>query len=412
MMFCLISPKNLSLTALCLTVLAFPGCDCAEDATAPDEGDEGEQQEAAEVPHRDLTDLDDHEIVDLASFDDELIHLEVGDAEHYAACRELLEADGEPQPWPFEGYAHAGLFGCNPDGVVDFDDGRRAIAYEIPIDDHQRASDLRVVLYDADGSVSWHRRLDRSHRVERFAANYRGSFLTPIDDRLLCAGTRWQENTQVLCARLENGHIVFDDRIDFWAGIEPFGYDGALYSADADGITRRYPFTGVEMRHRSFGARGGGAGFYATDKERIFFMPSEGDPVLSGWDLETLREIWRADVADFPARGYAHASAEHGVLLLSIDEILVGIEVETGALRMAFDTGDETPAVTFLDDEIVLLVRRDDHPPMLYAVDSDDGAVQWAAEAPAGSLDVTYDGGELMTRTVRTVRTVRPATGP
>ncbi len=388
-----------------LLLLSATGCDRSD---RPDSSQQPSESTDAQLPHHDFTDLSPDQIVDLTEPDeDAFITPEVGGTQMFSECREIFEEDGEILPWPLaEHEVSAAIFGCDPDGYIEFDDGRRAIAYPVPIPDQPRATNLRIILFDNEGDPLWHQRMDRSREINNFAANYRGSFLTRVDDRLLCAGTRWQAGTQMICARLESGNIVYDGRMKFWAGIKPFAFDGSIFSADLNGITQRYPFSGAEMRHRTFGERGGRAGFYATDEERIYFVPSRGDTVLSGWDLATMKKIWTADVAAVPKGNYSETHAEHGLLLLIVDETLLGVDATSGQLRMAFDVGTATPPAAFSEDELYLLVRRIDESPLLYALDPDDGAIRWVTEAPAGSLRLHHDGDVLMTRSVHTVRTI------
>ena len=393
---------HIAVSAILIFVVA---CERDEDEEPPSEPEE------PELLHHDYSAIDDEERVDLTAIVDDLeIELDVSDSELFSSCRAIFEdEDGDILAWPVAPEETAvTIFGCNPDGYLKFDDGRRAIAYEVPIEDEERATNLRLVLYDADGAVEWSQLMDRSHHTRNFAANYRGSFLTALDDRLICVGTRWNTTTQALCARFETGNAVFDDEMNFFAGVMPFAYGDALISADIDGITQRYPFTGVEMRHRSFPERGGRAGFYATDEERIFFVPSRGDAILSGWDLESLREIWRADLSDLPHGGYARTSPKDKLLLFVVDGTLFGLDTDTGEKRMAFAVDDDRPSIAFGDDEFYVLHRRLDDPPLLFAIDPDNGDLRWVARAPAGSLDIEYDDGAIMTRTVRTVRKVRP----
>lgn len=401
-------------TVLVLCLLLLAGCDSDGPADAPQQ----EQQPSAErdaepdeqARHHDLTEVSPDDIVDLRSPDeDAFISLNIGGTQMFSSCREIFEEDGDILDWPLADYeTSAAIFGCDPDGYIEFDNGQRAIAYEIPIADHDRATDLRVLLYDEDGTLSWQHVMDRSREVNNFAANYRGSYLTAVGEHLVCAGTRWQAGTQALCVRLESGNIVYDGRMNFWAGVKPFGFESSLYAADLNGITQRYPFSGSEMRHRAFDERGGRAGFYGTDERRIFFVPSRGDTVLSAWDLESMTEIWSADVTDIPKSGYSHANADHQLFLFVVDETMFGLDATTGALRMAFDIGGETPPIAFGDDEFYMLLRRANNSPLIYAIDSESGEIRWSAEAPAGSLRITYDGETLMSRTVRTVRTIEP----
>ena len=403
------SLRSMLFVALVSTLLLW-GCERDDEMPAVEPVEEAAVDEEPEFRHHDYTDIDDDKIVDLAYVDDErLVELEVGDAELFPSCREIFEENGEVLPWPVEAQKEAvTIFGCNPDGFVELHDGSRGLAYEVPIEGDERATNLRVTLYEPDGTPRWSHVMSRSGQRENFVANYRGSFLAPVDERLLCAGTRWNAGTQFFCARQESGSVVLDERVNFWAGVYPFGFDGAIFSADINGITKRYPYTGVEMRHRSFPERAGRAGYYATDQQRIFAVPSRGDTVMTAWDLAALEEIWRADLGDIPRSGYGPASIRHRLLFFSVDGTLAGVDTHTGELRMAFSVSDDTPAVVFTDDTLYLLHRRLDDPPLLYAIDPDGGDIRWAAKAPAGTLNIDYADGAILARTVRTVRKIRP----
>lgn len=402
----LLRHRALQLLVATLVFGSLMACERDDDGN----GESGQKTAEPDLPHHDLSALSDDQITDLTKPDSfSEIDLDTSPARLYSACHQIFEENGEILPWDIEDNVVAStIFGCNADGYIELEDGRRAIAYEIPMPDHDLATDLRLVVYGSDGDVEHSFRLDRSYQQTNFAANYRGSFLTNINDRILCVGTLWQARTQALCASLESGLALYEGRMDFWAGVEPFAYDGSLFAADLNGITRRYPYSGSEMRHREFGERGGRAGFYATDEERIFFVPSDAETVLSAWDLETLRTVWTAELDAVPDPGYQETSAEHDLLLFRIDDLLYGVDTDDGSFRMSFNIGGDRPPIAFSDDELFLLLRRDDERPVLYSIDPDDGAVNWQATSPPGSLDIAYGDDALMVRSVRTVRTVRP----
>ena len=389
--------------ALVATTLATA---CDRDDQAPDPEPEPAQQ--AGPPHHDHREIAEPLTLDLSAATD-LVELDVGEPQVFSDCRRIFERHGEPLDWPLDDdEVAATIFGCNPGGYLEFPDGRRALAYDVPVDDDHRVRHLRVVLYDADGQIAWHQLMNRGRHRDAFTASYRGTFLTALGDQLLCAGTRWHETTQMLCARQETGRVVYNDHMSLWAGLPFFTVGDGLYSADVTGITRRYPFTGVEMQHRSFGERVGRAGFYATDKARVFVVPSQEKPQLSAWDVASFSRAWTADLPGTPVSSYAHADAGLDLLLLIIDDRLIGFEASTGAHRFTYYVGDERPPVAFADDELLLLIRRDNGP-FLMALDPNDGSFRWSGPAPAGTLALDHDGQHYLTRTVRTVRTVRPA---
>lgn len=395
-------PALLSLSVL----LSAAACDSERSLpleSAPD------QPEAIEIP---LSAVEALEAVDLRQAHPATFRrLDSDEAQLFGSCRDLFEEEGRFLDWPFdEDQTPAALFGCDPEAALHLDDGTRAIAYATKMPGFERATDLQVLIYNPDGTLQWHHKLDRSEEATNFAANFRGSFLTAVGDSLICTGTLWQGATQAACIRRDDGEVVFDGPLNFWAGLEPFGYDGSLFSTDIRGITRRYPFRGTEMRHRSLEGRGGRAAFYATDQERIFFVPAEDTPYLSAWELNDMRQIWRVELPDRPRVSYSPVSPRHRLLLLKIDEQVYGFDTETGSPRMALTVGAAHPSVAFSQDTLFMLIRRDDEPPLLYALDPTDGSIHWSALAPAGTLQIAFDQ-KLLTRSVRAVRTVRPLNG-
>ena len=383
--------------AIALMALATTGCE--QDDEAP--GDDA-TPEPAVVEHN-LTSIDDR-LVDLTDPEGHRrIDIDTGPVQRFSSCHELLEPDGDGPQTLLEDIEKT-LFGCNAEDSIELADGRILVAYEVPMPDDERLTDLRVALFDNDGSALWHQRLDRSGHQERFAARYRGSFLTVVNDQLACAGTRWMSETQLMCVSLESGRSVYDGRMNFRAGTDLFGFGSGLVGADDDGITRRYPYSGTEMRHRSFDESGGAGAYYATDEERLFFVAGSDHTVLEAWDVATLDQIWRAELNAVPTRRYQTTVAEKELVFPLVDDRLLGLDVTSGELRMAFLVGDDHPKIAADDNDLYILLRRDDEGPLLYSVSADDGAVQWVADAPAGSRDIVHSGDGLMTRSVRTVR--------
>ncbi len=390
--------------ALLATLLVVGACD---DLTGSSQAPERAEPEPP--PSWDYSDLDDDEIRDFTDLrPGDLRRITTGEAQLFPACRELFEEDGEFLDWPFEPGAHRrALYGCDPEAYLEFGESR-AVAYSRAVEGEDRTTNLQVVVYGPDGSVAWHHVMDRTAESRNFTANYRGSFLTALQDRLLCGGTLFQGNTLFFCARQDSGEVVHEGRLDFWAGVRPFAFANGLVSADIRGITLRYPFTGAEMRHRSLPGRGGRAAFYATDEEQIFFAPAEDEPLLTAWDLDTMSKSWEALLPSRPRITFQVTSTDHRLLLLKVGPTILGIDTDDGALRMAFHVGEAFPPVGFSEDTLYLLLRRDDDPALIYALNPDDGEVRWVAMAPSGTLDLTYDD-ELLVRSVRAVRPVTPA---
>jgi hypothetical protein len=391
--------------AATLTLLVFsgPGSACDELSRS---AEPPRQAEAAAIPTHDYSELDPEDILDLTELRPaQLRRLSTGQARVFPPCRELFEEDGAFLDWPFEEGAHQdALFGCDPEAQILLRDGR-AVAYASTTAE-ERVANLQVLVFESDGRLRWTHAMDRSQEAPNYTANYRGSFLTAVDDRLLCGGTLFQGGTQTFCARQDTGEVVYEGRLDFWAGLVPFAFEGALISADLRGITARYPFTGAEMRHRALPGRGGRAAFYATDEERVFFSPAEDDPLLTGWSLQEMSPIWEALLPGRPRVTFQATSLEHELLLLKVGTTLFGIDTGDGSLRMSFEVADTFPPVAFSEDTVYLLLRRTEEPALIYALDPLDGEVRWVAMAPSGTLDLTFDE-ELLVRSVRAVRTVR-----
>ncbi len=399
--------------ACCLLLCLGLSLACDDDAepTQPPTDDEAPADDEPSAVH-DYTDLRDLDIpiVDLFDTPGQTMELETDASDQFQSCHHYFEPDGEVvDAFPFDDEeAPRALFGCQPEGVIALDDGHQAIAYEVPLDEERRRSDLRIILFDADGHTLWNHRMERDDQAERFAAEYRGTALTSVNDQLICASTRWIESTQVLCARVDDAEITLERTLDFWAGLDLFGHDGALISMDQEGITRRYPFSGAEMRHRSVDRPLGTTGYYATDTRRLFVVPEDGDPILAAWDVDDLSKLWEAELAEFPSRRRPFADPDADRLLLRVGEHLLNLRASDGELQAVYRVGDVDPVIHATDDGLLLiLLRRDDDPPIVVAVDTDDEII-WNAQAPLGTLDITSDDGEFLSRTVRTVRAFRP----
>ncbi len=394
---------TIAIPLLLLTACDLPGCE-----PEPDDPEPTAAEQPDEPPHHNHSDPS--PILDLTTPGDHPeTTLSTRSVDQFTACYELFEPDGEPTDWP-DGADDIDrtLFGCNAEGFEHLDDGGLTVAYEVPAPDADNdITDLRVVLFDDEGALQWHRRMDRTWKRDRFAARYRGSFLAPVGDHLVCTGTRWHQQTQLMCVRRDSGSVAWDGRVNMEPKTGFFGYDSSLFGADEDGISRRYPYSGAEMRHRSFAPSGGATSYLANDGRRIFYGPGEDHPAVQGWDLEVLDKIWSADLPDAPDRTFDEVAAGLGLVLLLVDETLLALDTDTGELRVGMHVGDATPITTYSDDTLFVFLRVDDQP-LIYAIDPDEGIVQWVGEAPAATRALHHADGELLTRSVRTVRTVVP----
>ncbi len=358
----------------------------------------------------------------------------------YPRCHQIFEPNAKLQPWPWISEASvnaaqeaAALYGCGPEAYDpgstntsgNNSDGTRYIAYGVPNTDKETpndASNLRLVAYAPDGTVRWHYLLDRSEQALNFAANFRGSFIAHPSEKLVCVGTLWEGGTQTACIDHTTPlspdaedplarEPVWTGSMNFWAGTRPIGLDNSLFSADIKGITRRYPFNGVEMRHRAFEIMGGRGALYTTDPQTLYFAPAisdnTSDAILSAYDLPDMTPRWRLQLPDRPQTSYHHVAPEHDLLFIKITDTLYGIDTQKGTLRFAHKIGVDHPPIATSADHIYLLLRRPEHENLIYQLDPRDGRVLQVTTAPTGTLDLALRNNLLLLRSVRAVRTAQ-----
>ncbi len=343
-----------------------------------------------------------------------------GEPEIFPRCHEIFENTGTPKDWPWTPEATkeattkeaAALFGCSPEAYQIEPDGSRFIAYGIPNLDTHDASNLRFVAYTTDGKVRWHYLMDRSEQALNFAANFRGSFIARPSDKLICVGTLWEGGTQTACiddtaTDQPQPEPIWTGNMNFWAGTKPIGIDNSLFSADIKGITRRYPFNGVEMRHRDFDLIGGRGSLYTADLKSLYFAPGTTDAILSAYNLPDMSLRWQLQLPDRPQTSYHHILPAHDLLLIKIDDQLYGIDTQTGKVRFALTIGVDHPPIAANDTHIYLLLRRPDLANLIYQLDPKTGRVLQVATTPTGTLDMAVNKQTLMFRSVRAVRTAQ-----
>ncbi|RDV39980.1 hypothetical protein DV096_05305 [Bradymonadaceae bacterium TMQ3] len=404
------APHIYALAMSLSAALAFVACDAPADsqgASAP-----SDDVAVSEIPQATWAPP---EPVDLRNPDALPMHpTEVGQPTLYPRCHELFEPEGSPRAWPLDhDEADATLFGCEPEAALTLSaPPMRLVAYSLPRPTDSRATDLRLVAYNDTGELLWQQRIDRQHQGDNFTANFRGSFLTHVDQKFVCAGTRWQGGTQALCAHQDSGEVIFDGTMNFWSGIDLVGVGPALVGADINGLTLRYPFTGVEMRHRAFGARGGRTAFYASSPTHVFFVPADGDPVLSAWNLETLEIDWQLTLPDKPQPNSGQSFPSLKLLVFKIGDTLHALSTTDGTQRITMTVGVDNPSLATTDDALLVLVRRSDAPPLLTSLDPRTGLATRAALAPRGALAVGTDGPRIFTRSVRALREITLKTPP
>lgn len=321
----------------------------------------------------------------------------------------MLEHDGRPlDPFPFAERNDRAerLASCGVEGIARLDDGALALAWSTNATRGSRVTDLRLAVWNANGSLRWFADLDRSREAANWVANFRHSFITPFGDHL-CAGTLWEGDTQVMCLEVKNGQATWKGSLPFWSGIDPQPGDNGLIVADLSAITQRYPFSGAEMRHQKLEGLGGRAGYYSSDGKRLYFAPSRVDaPPLIAYDLATFEEQWRTPLPAAPTSTLAEAFARFHRLLVQVDEQLFALDTESGAIAWAYDIGADVPTIAADDASIYVLARRADLPNRLVALDPATGKRRWSANMPSGTLRVDVVDGVLLVGSIRAVQRV------
>ncbi|MFW5966180.1 MAG: PLuB system PQQ-binding repeat protein [Persicimonas sp.] len=386
-----------------LALVCVTGCDeCRDDEGDRQRADTGQSEDlethAFDPPEpRDLTDLEAIEERDV----------DLSRAERFDECETIFEPEGTPEehlPVARRELAIT-LVGCGAEAVRRHDEDW-LIAYPSSTGDSE--VDLRLVRYDKEGRLVWHHLLDRSDHAEDFRAQFDASYIAPLPPDMVCYGTRWIDETSTACLESKTGDPRWEGAIDAWLGIDFRGVDRNLVGATREGITRRYPFSGTEMRFKFFDETGGRAGFYAADSSRLFYVPSDGDDfAMTAYDLESFDPVWRLDLPDRPAPNFEHAFDAFGRVLLIIDETLYAVDSESAEVAWAADIGADDAPLVAVGDRLYLMLRREEDPNVLVALDPEDGRPAWRTELPNGILEVHALDETLLVKSVRAVREVR-----
>lgn len=336
--------------------------------------------------------------------------LTLGGTRRFPQCWEILGNAGDPaQEFPLkDGLERALAFAsCDLEAYTQLDDGTWLLAWGTAEEEGSRARDLRLGAWGPDGELKWWKELDRSGQSPNWVANFRRSFIVPLPPKHVCYGTLWEGDTQVSCVGLEDGEERWTGSLPFWTGMQPQPGGDGLLVADLTALTKRYPFSGAEMKYRKLEGLGGRAGYYATDGARLYFAPSRTEkPNLVAYDLQSFEPIWKTPLPTTPAPSFSHAFDAFDLLLLKLDETMYGLDTETGAVRWAYEIGDDVPSVAALGDRLYILCRRPDDPNTLFALDPKTGEALWHAATPAGTLRVESIGGHLILGSVRAVQPV------
>jgi len=342
-------------------------------------------------------------------------------SEKFPTCAALFESDGHPKPeFPLtdDRRRPLQLAGCAPEAYRRLDDGTRYIAYatalakmrdeSAPLDaPPEDASDLRLLAYQPDGQLAWHAQLDRSANAKNFRANFRDSYIAPLLPRLVCFGTLWQGGTQASCVEAKTGALAWSGTMPFWSGIAPQPNATSLVGASLKRLTRRYPYSGVEMRAITFDSAGGRSSYYAAHPGQLFFASAHAEsPHLSAYDLDDFSTQWTLELPAQPRPNWGHAFADLDLLLLKIDDTIYALRAQSGARLWAARIGADASPVVALNGRLYLLLRRESAPNRLFEIDPESGAILGFSPVPNGMLDLLNIEDTLILRSIRAVQQV------
>jgi hypothetical protein len=402
-------------TTLRAAILALLGALAAAQWTGCDEKKEEPAAKAtAEADQPAVYKLDPKTHLDLLAPEGQPREFELGETRKLPPCHEVFEPQGTvAERFPANDPAERAitLAGCDPEAYARVD-GQTLLAYRVPREN--KGYHQRYVSYDSDGKLQWDYLIDRSENAENFRANFRSGFIAPLLPRLACAGTLWEGGTRLTCLDATSGEAKFDGLLKFWAGLAPRPHDTSLVTATISGITRRYPYSGVEMRYKALPDSGGRSAFYASDGARLLFVASDSKfPQMTAYGFDDFEKQW---ITELPARPKSHyddtAFGEHSVVLAKADGKLFAIDTETGEGLWSADVGDDTPPVAVDEDAMYLLVRRDTKDNLLYSLNPRSGEVHWWSNVPPGTLELRICDGLLFTRSVRAVRHIPTSAAP
>lgn len=346
--------------------------------------------------------------VDLLAPEGDSRDLALDEPRKFPECHKVFEPDGQlVERFPATDPAQRALTlaGCDPEAYERID-GRTFIAYRVP---RQKAGyHQRFVAFDADGKLKWDYLVDRAENASNFRANFRSGYIAALLPRMMCAGTLWEGGTRLTCLDAESGEAEFDGLLKFWAGLAPRPNKTSLVTATISGITRRYPYSGVEMRHKSLPDSGGRSAFYASDGERLLFVPADAKyPQMSAFGLDEFDKQWVTELPGKPKSHYDEtAFPQHNVVLAKADDALLALDTETGEGLWTAEVGDDTPPAVADDKSLYLLVRRDTDDNLLYSLDPRTAEIRWWSQVPAGTLEMRMYDGRLFTRSVRAIQMV------
>jgi hypothetical protein len=391
--------------ALAVAAATFALASCDKDAS-DEQKTEPASVAGTEKPPVVVLDPETH--VDLLAPNGDPVGLELGEARKFPECYKIFEPAGEVVdrfPATDEVERASMLAGCDPEAYARVE-GQTFLAYRVPREEagyHQR-----FVAFDDDGALQWEYLIDRSENAKNFRANFRSGFIAPLLPRLACAGTLWEGGTRLTCLEAESGESKFDGLLKFWAGLAPRPNKTSLVTATLSGITRRYPYSGVEMRFKKFPDSGGRSAFYASDGERLLFVPADAEyPQMTAYGFDDFKEQWVTELPGKPKSHYDEtAIPRHKLVLAKADGKLFAIDTESGEGLWSAHVGDDTPPFAANKDALYLLVRRDTKDNLLYSLDPRTAEVNWWTDVPAGTLELRMYDGHLFTRSVRAIQAI------
>lgn len=387
--------------SLCASLLG-PGCQSKKELEVPAAPEENILQGKLEVPEaRDLTTPPEG----MKKSD-----LELSEPKLWGLCRDIFEPGGEQRttyPYHEDDTKEAeAFFGCDLEGMLELDDGRRFVAYAL---DQERPSSethtIRVVAYDKGGKRTWTHDTKRDSRGTSFAASYRGTTLANVPPHLFCVSSMWESGIDIECLRTKTGELAWEGRLPYWSGIAPQGFAKSLFVADLSGLRQIYPWSGVERRFKKLDGPGGRSSFYATDGERLYYSSNRTAPLeLGAYDFATLDKLWSRELTQKLDPLWTEIFPEHGLMILRQEEVLIAVSTTDGKPLWAVKTGPSTPKVAANEDTILVLVRREEKPNLLHALDPKTGKSKWWSEPPTGTLRIEAAKNQVVLGSVRAVQ--------
>lgn len=337
-----------------------------------------------------------------------------------SACHRVFEPHERPlEQWPFEDEpsAMATLFACKAEAYTALGARGHMVAYALPqTPDNETAVDMRLVVYDDEGKLSFSHRVVRADQGSQFLSNFRESFALELSPHLICTGTAWELNIQIHCLGRDDGDVKWRGQLPFWSGISPQAVGMSLYFADLSALRRHYPYSGVEQRYKRLDGPGGRLGLYATDGQHLFFGPNRGGPyTLTAYSFKDMEHTWGRELGRELDATFTFSSPEANLLVLKHNNELWAIDTQNGDLLWQLDVGQDRPQLASINQTLYVLWRREEQPNVLVALNARDGKAQWWANTPTGVTRLSAMRGQLLLGELGAASAVshpRPASAP